>query len=230
MGATLSSLVSRGLRHSSVKETRIGPLPSTWSLGHIRDVVKSKEHALLAGPFGTIFKAKDFRKEGVRIIQLRHVTEQGFVWGENETYMDVDVYERLHKPYAVRPGDLLITKMGEPPGLACIYPNDGPPAMVTPDVIKASIDASLADVRFLKHIYNSPVVRSQVLKLIKGATRPRVSLGEFFSLTFPIPPLDEQKEIASIADSFEDGVAAAESWANASLRLQLAFADAIFRS
>ncbi len=95
---TLSSILKFGLNRDSLKKTEIGPLPSSWSLGYIRDLVKKKDHALLAGPFGTIFKAKDFRNEGVRIIQVRHVAEEGFIWGDNETFMDQEVYARIHKP------------------------------------------------------------------------------------------------------------------------------------
>jgi type I restriction enzyme S subunit len=227
IGPSLMKLLTSGLRDGVQKESEIGLLPSTWQLGHIRDLVQPIEHALLAGPFGTIFKTRDFREQGIRIIQLRHVTEQGFVWGENETYMDQAVYDRLHTPYTVRPGDLLITKMGEPPGIACIYPKGEPLAMVTPDVIKATIYESRADTRFLRHLYNSPIVRRQVLKLIKGATRPRVSLNEFFRLKLPIPPLAEQKEIASIADSLESDVTAAQRSSRAASRLQIELTQAI---
>lgn len=207
-------LLSCGPNKADLKHTEVGSQPSTWSIKGIRDLVKTEKHSLLAGPFGTIFKAKDFRKEGVRIIQIRHITKQGFVWNENETYMDLDVYHRLHKPYTVLPGDLLITKMGEPPGIACIYPSNGPVAMVTPDVIKATIDESKADVRFLKYLYNSSTMQIQVNKLIKGGTRSRVSLNEFFRLELPIPPLEEQKKIADILDSFESSIAATKGLSN----------------
>ena len=228
IGPRMASLLSRGLRNASLRETEVGLLPSNWRLGHIRDLVIKGDHALLAGPFGTIFKAKDFRAEGARIIQLRHVTEEGFVWGPKETYMDLGVFERLHTPYTVRPGDLLITKMGEPPGIACVYPDDGPLAMVTPDVIKATIDHSIADTRFLLYLYNSPVVRSQVVKLIKGATRPRVSLNEFFLLKLPIPPLDEQEEIADLAEEFAFAARAAEYSSKESANLATLLTRTVF--
>ncbi len=208
------ALLSCGPNGADLKHTEVGSQSSIWSIKGIRDLVKTEKHSLLAGPFGTIFKAKDFRKEGVRIIQIRHITKQGFVWNEDETYMDLDVYHRLHEPYTVRPGDLLITKMGEPPGIACIYPSDGPVAMVTPDVIKATIDESKADVRFLKYLYNSSTIQIQVSKLIKGGTRSRVSLNEFFRLDLPIPPLEEQKKIADNLDSFESGIAATKRLSN----------------
>jgi len=203
MGPQISQLLTNGVNDVQIKKSKTGLIPENWSLKKLRELVSNKNHSLLAGPFGTIFKAKDFRKMGVRIIQLRHITENGFVWGDNETYMDLNIYERIHKPYTVLPGDLLITKMGEPPGIACIYPQDSPLAMVTPDVVKATIEPNIVDSRYLKHLYNSPLLKIQIQKLTKGATRPRVSLNELFELLLPIPPLPEQKEIAVIMDNME---------------------------
>lgn len=226
--AQISSAVSSGIRKSQLKETEIGEIPEHWQVRRIRELVRDGSHALLAGPFGTIFKAKDFRSEGVRIIQLRHVTPSGFVWGENETYMDNEVYEKIHKPYTALPGDLLINKMGEPPGLACLYPEGAPLAMVTPDVVKASIDPAKADARFLMHVYNSRRMRLAVQKLIKGATRPRVSLNELFALGIPVPPLDEQTEIAEMAEALQNSADTAHQSASDASRLVAAFTATLF--
>jgi len=226
--ARISAAVSSGIRESELKETEIGLIPKHWQVRRIRELVRDGAHALLAGPFGTIFKAKDFRSEGVRIIQLRHVTPNGFVWGDNETYMDNEVYKRIHKPYTALPGDLLINKMGEPPGLACLYPEHAPLAMVTPDVVKASIDPTKADARFLMHVYNSRRMRLAVQKLIKGATRPRVSLNELFALGLPVPPLDEQTEIAEMAEALQNSADAALQSASNASQLSGAFTATLF--
>jgi type I restriction enzyme S subunit len=48
-------------------------IPESWRWLTCREVALSKNGAIGAGPFGTIFKAKDFRDSGVPIIFLRHV-------------------------------------------------------------------------------------------------------------------------------------------------------------
>jgi len=170
-------------------------VPAHWKLLRLPEIVKRESNSLTAGPFGTIFKAKDFRDSGVPIIQLRHVTKAGFSWGENVTYMDIAVYEKLHVPYTVRSGDLLITKMGEPPGLACIYPLNALDAMVTPDVIKATIDPEIAIPEYMMLVFNSARTSRAIAKFMKGGTRTRVSLDNFYSIGLPIPYLEEQEAI-----------------------------------
>lgn len=200
----MQRLFTRGIGHTEFKDTPIGRMPKEWELVIIRNLAGEEPNALTAGPFGTIFKAKDFRNEGIPIIQIRHITKDGFDWGIKVTYMDIEVYEKLHKPYTVKPGDLLITKLGEPPGMACLYPFEYPRAMVTPDVIKISINSAKADNVFIAYLYNAPSTRMRILNLTKGGTRTRVTLDEFYKLPIPLPPLPEQRQIASILSTVDE--------------------------
>ena len=177
--------------------------PGHWRPMHLPELAVGERNAITAGPFGTIFKAKDFRDAGIPIIQLRHLTDQGVIL-DKLTFMDEEVYQRLHKPYAVRPGDLVLTKMGEPPGLAAIYPADAPVGMVTPDVIKVTLDDSIVLPRFAVAMFNNAKSRANLLQLCKGGTRTRVSLDELYALTWPIPPLDEQQQLLRTLDGFNE--------------------------
>lgn len=202
----LQQLLTRGITHTKFKETAIGLIPESWEIKTIRDLVIKQANSLTAGPFGTIFKAKDFRTEGVPIVQIRHVTEDGFSWGNKTTYMDEEVYKIFHQPYTVRGGDLLITKMGEPPGVACLYPKHEVFGMVTPDVIKAAIDPDQADTYFMMCLYNSPPMKKCILELTKGGTRARITLGEFYKLPLPIPPIKEQIEISEVLSGLDSEI------------------------
>ena len=46
-------------------------------------------------------------------------------------------------------GDVLVTKMGDPPGDAAIYPDGQEPAIITADVIKVTVDRTLCEPEFL---------------------------------------------------------------------------------
>ena len=181
--------------------------PDTWKPRRLPDLAVPEKNSITAGPFGTIFKAKDFRESGIPIIQLRHITEAGTNLDEL-TFMDVQVYERVHTPYTVHPGDLLLTKMGDPPGLAAIYPEDAPIAMVTPDVIKVTLNEDVVLPDFAVALFNNVRSRTNMLRLCKGGTRTRVSLDELYSLNWPIPSLDEQTAISAVLSQFEDSIVA----------------------
>jgi type I restriction enzyme S subunit len=195
-------------------------LPNGWSWIENHKLAIDTNTAICAGPFGTIFKAKDFRDKGVPIIFLRHVKEIGFNQ-RKPNYMDESVWSEFHQEYSVYGGELLVTKLGEPPGESCIYPNDFGTAMVTPDVLKMNVDSEVADIKYLMHFFNSPISKKMVGDAAFGATRLRIDIPLFKSFPIPLPPREEQTEIVSrveelfaYADKVEAQVNAAQQRVN----------------
>ncbi|WP_437979401.1 restriction endonuclease subunit S [Sorangium sp. So ce295] len=179
--------------------SELPPLPEGWGLS-TPDVLASPEPgSICAGPFGTIFKAHDFRSVGVPIIFLRHV-KAGRYLTERPGFMDRERWEELFRPYSVFGGELLVTKLGDPPGECAIYPEGIGPAMVTPDVIKMSVDEGVVRRRFLMHYLNSDTARRVAFGVAFGTTRLRMTLPLFRTLPIPVPPLVEQNRIVSEID------------------------------
>lgn len=175
-------------------ETELIELPANWTWVENYKLAADQSNAICAGPFGTIFKAKDFRDEGVPIIFLRHVKEAGFNQ-DKPTYMDIDIWEQLHKDYSVYGGELLVTKLGDPPGECCVYPSDIGVSMVTPDVLKMTVDEDIANKDYLRFFFNSPLSKKMVEDAAFGATRLRIDMALFKLFPVPLAPLEEQAEI-----------------------------------
>jgi type I restriction enzyme, S subunit len=186
-----------------VDNLHLGVLPASWSWVQNHRLAQDIENAICAGPFGTIFKAKDFRPQGVPIIFLRHVAPGQFL-RLKPGFMDERVWRELHQAYSVYGGELLVTKLGDPPGTACIYPEGEGVAMVTPDVMKMSVDGSVASTRYLMHFFNSPVSKRLLEELAFGVTRLRIDLTMFKSFPIPLPTIEEQQEIVRRVDEMFD--------------------------
>jgi type I restriction enzyme S subunit len=179
---------------STVQHDDLPELPDSWTWAVTENLSKFESNAICAGPFGTIFKAKDFRESGIPIIFLRHVGEGKYLT-EKPGFMDIDKWEELFKPYSVWGGELLITKLGEPPGSCAIYPEDIGPAMVTPDVIKMSVNTEVALKHYLMYYFNSATSKKIAFGVAYGVTRLRMNLSIFRKLPIPLAPLLEQQEI-----------------------------------
>ncbi|WP_345848919.1 restriction endonuclease subunit S [Shewanella algae] len=191
-------------------------LPTNWAWIENHKLAKDEANAICAGPFGTIFKAKDFRDEGVPIIFLRHVKESGF--NQNKpTFMDMDVWKDLHQEYSVFGGELLVTKLGDPPGECCIFPDGFGVAMVTPDVLKMNVDTEVANKDYLRYFFNSPASKKMVADAAFGATRLRIDISLFKLFPIPLPPLEEQTEIIRRVEEFFAFAETIEQKANAAL-------------
>lgn len=194
-------------------------IPRSWAWVANHRLARDDGNAICAGPFGTIFKAKDFRSSGVPIIFLRHVGNSKFL-KHKPGFMDKEVWAEFHQPYSVFGGELLVTKLGDPPGTACIYPAENGTAMVTPDVMKMSVDEEAAETKYLMYFFNSPNAKKIVEALCFGVTRLRIDLSMFKTFPIPLPPRKEQAEIVrrvealfALADRIEARATAARTHA-----------------
>ena len=125
--------------------------------------------------------------------------------------MNSDKWEELFKPYSVWGGELLITKLCEPPGTCAIYPEGNGPAMVTPDVIKMTVNPEATKSHYLMHYFNSELSRKIAFGVAYGVTRLRMNLSIFRALPVPLAPLEEQVEICRQVQYFFDAIDVIES-------------------
>lgn len=207
----LPKLISRG-KHSKDESSKskwrapqrpkldqLPKLPTGWAWATVEEIAADTGKSIGAGPFGTIFKAKDFRDEGIPIVFLRHVKPDQFLT-RKPTYMDRQTWEKLFQEYSVYGGELLVTKLGDPPGDCAIFPQSGAPAMLTPDVMKLEVDAALVHPRYVMHYINSNVARRYVFGTAFGTTRSRLTIPLFRAMPIPVPPIAEQGRIVEEID------------------------------
>jgi type I restriction enzyme S subunit len=130
----------------------------------------------------------------IGVIQLKHVGvgefhDKEFQFISNSTFNKLGCTE-------VRPGDVLISRMADPIGRACIVPRLPFCAVTAVDVSILRVDESVADSRFITHLCNSQLVRNRIARAARGTTRSRITRTELGETEIPLPPLSEQRQIA----------------------------------
>ncbi len=160
--------------------------------------------AELIGPAGMIsdgdwIESKDQDPEGiVRLVQLADIGEGIFI-DKSQRFLTEQRAQELRCSF-LQKGDLLIARMPDPIGRACIFPGDSRPSVTAVDVCIVRPDQTLVDTNWLKHAFNSPTIRHEIEKGATGTTRSRIATGKLKGLSFNLPPLEEQKRIAAILD------------------------------
>jgi len=168
------------------------PLPRGWRIATIQDV--AGEGGIVTD--GDWVESKDQDPKGkVRLIQLADVGDGQFL-NRSSRFMTKEAAQRLQCTF-LKPGDLLVARMPDPLGRACIFPGLQQPAVTAVDVLIWRGGYKSADARWLMHIINSPEVRDQLAGLAGGTTRQRVSGGNIKRLEIPVPPLAEQRRIVA---------------------------------
>ena len=84
---------------------------------------------------------------------------------------------------------MLIARMPDPLGRACIFPGDQKKCATVVDVCIVRANQKRVDVNWLKHAINSQSVRLQINSYARGATRVRISRKNLANLTVPNIPL-----------------------------------------
>lgn len=159
----------------------------------VAQLAKQQKYSLGIGPFGSNLKVSDYREAGHPLVFVREIRASKF--GDDTTkFVSDEKFDEL-KPHRVVPGDILITKMGDPPGDVAIYPSDRPEAVITADCIKLSIDESVNCRDYIAYAMQSEPFRRDVLSISAGVAQQKVSLTKFRRLTLRVPPLEEQVEI-----------------------------------
>jgi type I restriction enzyme S subunit len=90
----------------------------------------------------------DYTDEGVPLVFVRDIRSESF-GGPETRFVTPDKADELAS-HTVRPGDLLITKMGDPPGDTAIYPEGRPPAIITADCIKLTPHSGVVSAEYLR--------------------------------------------------------------------------------
>lgn len=175
-------------------------LPNGWCWATPEQVAAPEPYSLAIGPFGSNLKVGDYREEGVPLVFVRNIRSGIFgVECPKIKYVTEDKAAELDA-HSIDGGDVLITKMGDPPGDAIMYPTSEPKAIITADCIKVRPSPLLPSAQFLVWAIRSKVVHNQIMKITRGVAQKKVSLGRFSKIAFPIPPVDEQLRIVELLD------------------------------
>jgi len=191
-------------------------LPDGWVWAAIGDMVGAD------GVFtdGDWVESKDQDPQGdVRLVQLADIGD-GVYRNKSDRYLTSAKAAELGCKF-LKPGDVLIARMPDPLGRACIFPGDPKPCVTAVDVCIVHSGNQGVDHRWLMLFINSPQIRAEIASYQSGSTRKRISRSNLARILFPVPPLPEQRRIvAEIETQFtrlDAGVAALER-ARANLR------------
>jgi type I restriction enzyme, S subunit len=179
-------------------ESPIGWIPKEWEVLQISELAAPFKGSTVIGPFGSDLVMTDYRSEGTPIIFVRDVKEDQFKWVSGVFISS----QKTHKLFAhrVNGGDLLATKMGLPPCVACVYPEDIPMGVITADIVRMTVDSGKVNSTWLSASINYDRVKRQVAAITAGVTRPKVTLADFRNLKIATPSIEEQLAINSILD------------------------------
>jgi type I restriction enzyme S subunit len=151
---------------------------------------------------GDWVESKDQDPEGgVRLTQLADVGVGQWI-NKSRRFMTSERAKALKCTY-LQAGDVLVARMPDPIGRACLFPGDPMPAVTAVDVCIIRPDQQKLSARWLVEALNLPSTRRQVEALAVGATRQRVSRGNLGKVELPEVELPDQRLFVERADRID---------------------------
>lgn len=190
---------------SEWKETDFGKIPNHWELKKVIDIKSNDKRAIAMGPFGSNIKAENFVEYGVPVIRGTNLNYAKYVDGEFVFLTEKKADELIGSN--CKSGDLVFTHRGTI-GQVCLVPSKFPRYVISQSGMKLSVNPDLIDNEFLFYFFKSEFGQFQILKYESQVGVPSISnpLTSLKEIEVPVPPLPEQKSIATILSSLDDKI------------------------
>ncbi|MCH8328347.1 MAG: restriction endonuclease subunit S, partial [Candidatus Marinimicrobia bacterium] len=104
-------------------------------------------------------------------------------------------------------GDLLIARMPDPIGRACVFPGSEMECVTVVDVCIIRPDSKDVSNAYLKYFLNDPDFRNKINAYSTGTTRKRISRSNLDKIRFALPAYNDQIRIATVLTRAEKLIA-----------------------
>lgn len=146
---------------------------------------------------GDWIEAEHIASTGIRLIQTGNVGTGTFI-NSNRKYIHPESFTNLGCK-EVYPGDVLICRLADPPGRACVVPELGEEKMLTSvDVTIYRPNKMVADRKLLTEFMSQPSWFARVNEASGGTTRKRIARSQLGRMTILMPPIKEQQALSRL--------------------------------
>lgn len=172
----------------------IKDIPSSWEINKVK---------YLATEPGTLFLDGDWiesdviEESGIRYLTTGNVGA-GFYKEQGSGYISEKTFSESHC-LNVYPGDLMISRLNEPIGRACIIPDTESRYVVAVDNVILRPNANY-NKKFIMYGMNADGYAEHANMIARGATMSRISRSQLGQFWLAFPNIEEQQAIADFLD------------------------------
>ena len=146
---------------------------------------------------GDWIESKDQSDKWIRLVQTGNIGEGLYLEKEERAkYVSEETFESL-KCTEIYPGDILISRLPEPVGRACIIPPKKERMITAVDCTICRVDESIVSKEYMCYFMRSNAYYTKLLGSVTGTTRKRISRKNLGNIELEIPPKEEQTDIVS---------------------------------
>ena len=147
---------------------------------------------------GDWIESKDQSELGIRLIQTGNVGNGFFKDKEDKSrYISEETFDNLHCT-EIYPGDILVSRLPDPIGRACIIPQGLGRTITAVDCTIIRLKDIILPDYFIAYTM-TPSYVAQINEVTTGTTRRRVSRANLGNILIPCPSIAKQQQFVAIA-------------------------------
>jgi type I restriction enzyme S subunit len=171
---------------------------SEWEECKLSDIANVQ-----TGPFGSQLHMSDYKAVGTPIITVEHLGDNRIIHSNLPLVGDEDK-ERLKK-YILKMGDVVFSRVGSVD--RCAFVNEQENGwMFSGRLLRVRCNNDLVNSRFLSYYFSQESFKETIRMIAVGATMPSINTKILCGVDIIIPPLPEQRAIASVLSSLDDKI------------------------
>ena len=177
---------------------------------------------------GDWIESKDQASEGIRLVQTGNVGFGVYLdKPQNAKYISEATFRHLNC-LEVCGGDILISRLPEPAGRACLLPETAERRITAVDCTVIRTDASVMDKNYLLQFLCSEQYLITVNSFLAGGTRQRISRKNLEGIKLPYPSINIQRHYGDFLSKVDARILNAEHQLNCLNRLRCFMLQQLF--
>lgn len=178
----------------------LGGLPAKWKVARFGDVLEG-------GTRNGIYKSKEFHGSGAKVVNMGELFANPRL--RDVPMKRVQLSDRELEKSCLSAGDLLFARrslVAEGAGKCIVVSEIKEATTFESSIIRARPNPKVTDSLFLYYLFNSPYGAYVLLTIRRQVAVSGITGTDLVELPIPLPPLAEQKAIATILGSLDDKI------------------------
>ena len=184
------------------KESLYGRIPDEWDILPLKDLCDNPG-GVQTGPFGSQLHQRDYVKKGTPIITVEHLGNNR-ITHVNLPRVSVEDQKRLAR-YTLKQGDIVFSRVGSVDRRSLVRDEeDG--WLFSGRCLRVRPNTEKIDPRYLSWFFGLSNFQEYIRRIAVGATMPSLNTDLLENVEVIVPPLPEQRAIASILGALDDKI------------------------
>ena len=179
-------------------------LPKEWRKVRLHEIASVK-----TGPFGTQLHQHDYvESNGTPIITVEHLSERGLIHNNLPLVSDNDK-QRLSQ-YLIHEGDIVFSRVGSV-DRSTIVKKDEDGWLFSGRLLRLRPRKYDVHSPYLNYFFHTNKFRHHMRSIAVGGIMPSINTSILSNVIVHLPPLDEQKAIASLLETWDTAIEKTEA-------------------